>query len=211
MQVAHALSLRQRRPRSLPVPPFRSSSGMELFEAAIAQDWEKVMVRRAAHWRPFPAPSLVRREPSAWGSASGPIDAVVAHQIRPSCVESSPYVRHQEWSCSRRPLGKIGRRSWCAAHWRPFLASSMVHREPSARDSASGPIDAVVAHQIRPCCAESSPYVRHQSGNCDAACRRSFVPVTTSSSVTRTLPCRLAESHHSSLPPSPAIAVPATF
>ncbi len=72
MQVAHALSLRQRRPRSLPVPPLRSSSEMELFEAAENQDWEKVMVRRAAHWRPVPAPSLVRREPSAWGSASGP-------------------------------------------------------------------------------------------------------------------------------------------
>jgi hypothetical protein len=46
MQVAHALSLRQRRPRSLPVPSFRSSSGMELFEAAEKQDVEKVEVRR---------------------------------------------------------------------------------------------------------------------------------------------------------------------
>jgi len=51
----------------------------------------------------------------------------------------------------------------------------------------------------------------HHSGNSEAACRRSFVPVRTSSSVTRTLPCRLAESRNFSPPPSPAIAVPATF
>ena len=72
-------------------------------------------------------------------------------------------------------------------------------------------LDAVVARPIRPCCVESSPYVRHQSGNLDAACRRSSVPVWTSRSVTRTLPCRLAESHNFSPPPSPAIAVSATF
>jgi hypothetical protein len=72
-------------------------------------------------------------------------------------------------------------------------------------------LDAVVARPIRPCCVESSPCVRQHSGNSDAACRRSFVPVRTSSSVTRTLPCRLAESHNFSPPPSPAIAVPATF
>jgi hypothetical protein len=72
-------------------------------------------------------------------------------------------------------------------------------------------LEAVVARPIRPCCVESSPHVRHQSGNCDAACRRTSVPVRTSSSVTRTLPCRLAESHNFSLSPSLAIAVPATF
>ena len=72
-------------------------------------------------------------------------------------------------------------------------------------------LDAVVARPIRPCCVESSPYVRHPSGNFDAACRRSSVPVWTSRSVTRTLPCRLAESHNFSPPPSPAIAVSATF
>ena len=72
-------------------------------------------------------------------------------------------------------------------------------------------LDAVVARPIRPCCVESSPYVRHQSGNFDAACRRSSVPVRTSRSVTRTLPCRLAESHKFSPPPSPAIVVSATF
>ncbi len=72
-------------------------------------------------------------------------------------------------------------------------------------------LDAVVARPIRPCCVESSPHVRHQSGKFDAACRRSSVPVRTSSSVTRTLPCRLAESHNFSPPPSPAITVPATF
>ena len=52
-------------------------------------------------------------------------------------------------------------------------------------------LDAVVARPIRPCCVESSPYVRHHSGNCDAACRRSSVPVWTSRSVTRTLPAVL--------------------
>jgi hypothetical protein len=72
-------------------------------------------------------------------------------------------------------------------------------------------LDAVVARRIRPCCAESSRYARHQSGDFDAACRRSSVPVMTSSSVARTLPCRLAESHNASPPPSPAIAVSATF
>ena len=72
-------------------------------------------------------------------------------------------------------------------------------------------LDAVVARPIRPCCVESSPYVRHHSGNFDAACRRSSVPVWTSRSVTRTLPCRLAESHNFSPPPSPAIAVSATL
>ena len=49
------------------------------------------------------------------------------------------------------------------------------------------------------------------SGNCDIACRRSSVPVTTSRSVTCTLPCHIAESHNLSPPPSPAIAVSATF
>ncbi len=72
-------------------------------------------------------------------------------------------------------------------------------------------LDAVVARPIRPCCVESSPCVRPQSGDFDAACRRSSVPVRTSSSVARTLPCRLAESPDFSPPPSPAIAVPATF
>ncbi len=72
-------------------------------------------------------------------------------------------------------------------------------------------LDAVVARPVRPCCAESSPCVGQQSGNCDAACRRTSVPVRTSSSVTRSLPCRPAESPDFSPPPSPAIAVPATF
>ncbi len=87
----------------------------------------------------------------------------------------------------------------------------MVRREASVWGSASGPFDAVVARRIRPCCAESSPYVGRSSGTFDAACRRSSVAVTTSSSVPRTLPCRLAESPDFSPPPSPAIAVPATF
>ncbi len=71
-------------------------------------------------------------------------------------------------------------------------------------------LDAVVARPVRPCCAESSPCVGQQSGYCDAACRRTCVPVTTSRSVARTLPCRPAESRDFSPPPSPAIAVPAT-
>jgi hypothetical protein len=72
-------------------------------------------------------------------------------------------------------------------------------------------LDAVVARPIRPCGAKSSPYVRRQSGNFDAACRRTSVPVRTSSSVARTLPGRLARSRDFSPPPSPAIAVSATF
>ena len=72
-------------------------------------------------------------------------------------------------------------------------------------------LDAVVAGPIRPSSVESSPCVGHQSRDCDAACRRTSVPVTTSRSVTRTLPCRLAESPDFSPPPSLAIAVPATF
>jgi hypothetical protein len=71
--------------------------------------------------------------------------------------------------------------------------------------------DAVVARPTRSCWVESSPYVRHHSGTFDAACRCSSVPVRTSSSVTRTLPCRLAEPHNFSPPPSPAIFVSATF
>ncbi len=72
-------------------------------------------------------------------------------------------------------------------------------------------LDDVVARPIRPCCVESSSYVRRRSGNSDVACRRSSVPVTTSRSVTRTLPCHIAESPNFSPPPSPAIAVSATF
>jgi hypothetical protein len=72
-------------------------------------------------------------------------------------------------------------------------------------------LDAVVACPIRPCWVESSPCVIHHSGNSDAACRRSSLPVRTSSSVTRTLPCRLAESLNFSPPPSPAIAVSRDF
>ncbi len=72
-------------------------------------------------------------------------------------------------------------------------------------------LDAVVARPIRPSCVESGPCVRPQSGDCDAACRRSSKPVTTSNSVARTLPCRPAESPDFSPPPSPAIFVPATF
>jgi hypothetical protein len=71
-------------------------------------------------------------------------------------------------------------------------------------------LNAVVARPIRPSCVESSPCVRHQSGSFVAACRRSSVPVTTSRSVARTLPCRLAESPED-LAASFAIAVPATF
>ena len=71
-------------------------------------------------------------------------------------------------------------------------------------------LDAVVARPIRPCCVESSPYVRRPLGNFDAACRRSSMPVTTPRSVARTLPCH-HESPKFSPPPSPEIAVSATF
>jgi hypothetical protein len=142
MQVAHALSLRQRRPRSLPVPSFRSSLGMELIKAVREQDVEKVKVRR-------------------------PLEAV-------SSTESGP---------SRGVCLGLGQ--WT--------------------------LEAVVARRIRPCYAESSPFARRPSGYFDSACRRSSVPVTTPRSVTRTLPWHIAESPDFSSPPSPAIAVPATF
>jgi hypothetical protein len=70
-------------------------------------------------------------------------------------------------------------------------------------------LDAVVARPIRPCCAESTHCVRRRSGKFDVACRRSSGKVRTPRSVTRTLPCRIAESHNFSPPPSPAIAVSA--
>ena len=112
---------------------------------------------------------------------------------------------------SRRPRMKSGQRSRCAAHWRPVLAPSMVRREASVWGSVSGPLKPSVARPIRPCCAESTPCVRRRSGNCDAACRRSSVPVTMPRSATRTLPCHIAESHNFSPPASPAIAVSATL
>jgi hypothetical protein len=93
---------------------------------------------------------------------------------------------------------------------RPLEAVSSTEYGPS-RGLGQWSLDAVVARPIRPCCVESSPYVRHHSGNFDAACRRSSVPVGTSSSVTGTLPCDIAESPDFSPPPSPAIAVSATF
>ena len=69
-------------------------------------------------------------------------------------------------------------------------------------------LEAFVARRIRPCFAESSPYVvRRPSGNIGFPCRRSSVPVRTPRPVTRTLPCHLAESRNFSPPPSAAIAV----
>ena len=72
-------------------------------------------------------------------------------------------------------------------------------------------LEAFVARRTRPCCAESSPYVGRASGYSDVACRRSSVKVRTPRSVTGTLACHIAESHKFSPPPSPAIAVSATF
>jgi hypothetical protein len=79
---------------------------------------------------------------------------------------------------------------------RPLEADFSSERGPSR--------EAFVASWIRPCFAESSPYVRHPSGDCDCdcACRRSSVPVTTPILVTRTLPCHVAASHNFSPPPS---------
>ena len=71
-------------------------------------------------------------------------------------------------------------------------------------------LEAFVARRTRPCCADSSPYVS-SGANFGFACRRSFVPVRTPRSVTRTLPCHLAESPDFSPPPSPAIAISTTF
>jgi hypothetical protein len=102
------------------------------------------------------------------------------------------------------------RRSRCAAYLRPFLAESGPLRGVCL-GLGQWTLDSVVARPIRPCCVESSPCVRRQSGNFGAACRRSSVPVRTSRSVSRTLLCRLAESPDFSPRPSPAIAVPATF
>ena len=115
--------------------------------------------------------------------------------------------RSREWRrWSRRPRRKIGIRSRYAAHWRPVLAASVVRREASVWGSVSGPLKP--SSHAR---SESSPYVRRQSGNFDAACRRSSVPVRTSRSVTSTLPSHTAESPDFSPPRSPAIAVTATF
>ena len=44
---------------------------MELIEAVREEDVEKVEVR--PYWRPFLAPSVVRREASVWVSVSGPL------------------------------------------------------------------------------------------------------------------------------------------
>ena len=97
---------------------------------------------------------------------------------------------------------------------RPLEAGYSTESGPSrgvCRGLGQWTLDAFVARPIRPCWVESSPYVRRISGTFDAACRCSSSPVRTSSSVSRTLPCRLAESHNFSPPPSPAIAVFATF
>ncbi len=113
------------------------------------------------------------------------------------------------------PRRKSGKRSRCAALWRPFLAPSEVHREPFAWGSVIGPLKPSSQRRIRPCPAESSPYVTRPSGGCDFACRCSSVPVATPLSapvpLASTLPCHIAESHNFSPPPSPAIAVSATF
>jgi hypothetical protein len=88
---------------------------------------------------------------------------------------------------------KTGRRSRCAAHWRPFLAPSMARREASVWGSVSGPLMpsshagfglAVPSHGL-------PPGVRRPSGNFRFACRRSSGTVTTPGSVASTLPCHL--------------------
>ncbi len=97
---------------------------------------------------------------------------------------------------------------------RPLEAGSSTESGPS-RGGLSG------SRSVDPRCrrrtpdsallGRSSPYVRRISGTFDAASRCSSVPVRTSSSVTRTLPCHLAECPDFSPPRSPAIAVSATF
>ena len=151
-------------------------------------------------------------------SVALPVGAGAYVEARPSArldrlvsTESGSLPTKREWSWSRRSRNKMLRRSRCAAHCRQFSSTESGPSRGVCLGLGQWTLDAVVARPIRPCCVESSPYVRHQSGNLDAACRRSSVPVRTSSSVTRTLPCRLAESHNFSPPPSPAIAVSATL
>ncbi len=97
---------------------------------------------------------------------------------------------------------------------RPLEAASGTEYGPS-RGACMGlgqwTLDAVVARPIRPCCAESTSLRRRRSGNFRVACRRSSGTVTTSRGVMSTLPCHIAESPNFSPPPSPAIAVSATF
>ncbi len=128
----------------------------------------------------------------------------------------------REWRWSRRPRRKIGRRSRCAAHRRPFLAASVVRREASVWGSVSGPLMPSSHARFGLAVPSLPPCVRRRAGNFDVSCRRSSVPVTTSIPVARTLPCHLpslpyaplpsAESHKFlAPPPPPAIAVSATF
>ena len=70
---------------------------------------------------------------------------------RGACLEARPSGRlvstdsvrcppKREWSWSRRSRSKMWGRSRCAAHWRPFLAPSVVRREASVWVSVSGPL-----------------------------------------------------------------------
>ena len=81
-------------------------------------------------------------------------------------------------------------------------------RKPSAWGSVSGPLKPSSHAGL----GLDMPNPALTSGaNFGFACRRSFVPVRTPRSVTRTLPCDIAESHDFSPPPSPATAVSTTF
>ncbi len=134
------------------------------------------------------------REPGQWVDEAREYDPV---QRMAALVEAAEKKDWENFKV-RRPL-EAGSSCECAPSWGVCLGLGQ------------WTLDAVVARPIRPCGVESSPYVRQQSGNCNAACRCSSVPVRTSRSVARTLPCRLAESPDFSPPPSPAIAVSATF
>ena len=85
-----------------------------------------------------------------------------------------------------------------------MFTPSVVRRGPSAWGSVSGPLKPSSHAGLG--LAVPNPAVT-SGANFWFACRRSFVPVRTPRSVTRTLPCHLAESPDFSPPPSPAIAV----
>ena len=81
---------------------------MELIEAAREQDVEKVEVRRLLE--AFLGTESGPSRGVCLGLGQWTLDAVVARPIRPCCVESSPYVRHQSgnFRCGMQALVRAG-------------------------------------------------------------------------------------------------------
>jgi hypothetical protein len=97
---------------------------------------------------------------------------------------------------------------------RPLEAVSSTEHGPSRGVSGARSVDPRCRRRTPDSallCRIYPPAVRRPSGNFDSACRHSSVPVRTPSSVTRTLPCHIAESPHFSPPLSRAIAISATL